>query len=124
MKSAKRVTSALAITALLPLMIGCFGSFGLTKKVYHFNSEFSSEKWPREGIFLLLNFPFVPIYGGAAFLDTIFFNSVEFWTGEKLIADSNTPQARTTQEPAPAASVRPSSAPSGTKPKHSTATHK
>jgi hypothetical protein len=80
---------ALALTGLLPLTGGCFGNFGLVRKVYDFNSTVSEDKTVREAVFLLLNF--VPIYGGSALLDSIFFNTVEFFGGPKLITDSAHP---------------------------------
>jgi hypothetical protein len=84
MRQVPRIGLALGLAAALPLL-GCYGSFGLVRKIYKFNGEVSQDKWAREGVFLLLNF--APVYSGAAFLDSIFFNAVEFWTGETLISD-------------------------------------
>lgn len=89
-----RVVSVLALSAILPLSAGCFGSFPLVKKVYSFNHEVSPDKWMREGVFLLLNIPFVPVYSLSAAVDALFLNSVEFWTGEQLLADDTTREVR------------------------------
>jgi hypothetical protein len=95
MKRMRRIGTGLALLAILPLASACFGSFGLTRKVYGFNSRISQDKWGREGVFLLLNIPFIPVYGLATMFDSLFFNSVEFWTGETLIAaDSERPRNR------------------------------
>ncbi len=77
----------IAIALLLGLVpifsTGCFGKFQLLKKVYKVNEEISQDKWIRWLAFLGLNI--VPIYGIAVFVDVIFANSVEFWTGENPI---------------------------------------
>ncbi len=85
-----RTTAALALAAFLPLTAGCFGSFSLVRKVYDFNGDISSDKWVREGAFLLLNIPFVPVYSLAAAVDALFLNSIEFWGGEQLLAQDET----------------------------------
>lgn len=80
-----RVATALTLAAFLPLSTGCFGNFQLLRKVYGFNEEVDQDRWVQEGVFLLLNIPFIPVYSIAAALDALFFNSVEFWTGEELL---------------------------------------
>ncbi len=84
------VTAALALAIFLPLTTGCFGSFSLVRKVHSFNADISSDKWVREGVFLLLNVPFVPVYSLASAVDALFLNSVEFWTGDYLLAQDTT----------------------------------
>jgi hypothetical protein len=111
--STRRIGYTLAMVALLPLVSGCTGSFGLTRKVYGFNEQAHSDKWAKEGIFVLLCFP----YGMAAVMDAVFFNAVEFWTGEKLIADASRPDREFRDEykqpaPAPALTPAPRTAPS------------
>ncbi len=44
----------------------------------------------REGVFLLLNAPFIPVYALASAVDALFLNSVEFWTGDYLLAQDTT----------------------------------
>ena len=115
MKTGKRIACVVAIVAALATTTGCFGSFGLVKKVYGFNEQVSPNKWGRWGVFMLLNIPFVPVYSIAAGLDAIFFNSVEFWMGESLIADSSTNKNRreaeqSYEDPAAVAPAKPAPA--------------
>ena len=84
-----RATAALALASFLPLT-ACFGSFSLVRKVHSFNADVSSDKWVREGVFLLLNVPYIPVYALASAVDALFLNSVEFWTGEYLLAQATT----------------------------------
>jgi hypothetical protein len=79
----RRWISALAAASLLCSASGCFGSFGLTLTV--------------------------PVYVTAALLDTIFFNSVEFWTGDTLIPVE--PSTAALAEPAPAPAQKTQKAP-------------
>ena len=72
------------LCAFLPGATGCFGSFELTRKVYGFNQRIDQDKWIQWLAFIALNF--VPVYGAATFVDVIFANSVEFWTGQNPIA--------------------------------------
>lgn len=85
-----RIAAVLVLSAFLPLATGCFGSFPLLKKVYSFNKAVNPDKWVQEGVFLLLNIPFVPIYGLASAMDALFLNSVEFWTGEMVVVEDTT----------------------------------
>ena len=91
MQKMNRVYRAVAVVALLGMTTavttGCFGSFQTVQKVYRFNDQVNTEnKWVREGVFLLLNIPFVPVYGIATVLDVVFMNSAEFWTGQNPMA--------------------------------------
>jgi hypothetical protein len=62
---------------------GCYGSFTLTRKLYHWNGEF--EPAVKEGIFLVTGV-ILPIYGIAVFVDAIVLNSIEFWGGQNPLA--------------------------------------
>ena len=84
-----RATAALVLAGFLPLT-ACFGSFSLVRKVHGFNADISSDKWVREGVFLLLNVPYIPVFALASAVDVLFLNSVEFWTGEYLLAQDTT----------------------------------
>ena len=80
----RRIVAAASIAAFLPLATaGCFGRFELTRKVYRFNQEVSPDKWVQWLTFLALNF--IPVYGIAVWVDALFANSVEFWTGTNPI---------------------------------------
>ena len=89
-----RATAALVLASFLPLTTACFGSFSLVRKVHGFNADISSDKWVREGVFLLLNVPYVPVYALASAVDVLFLNSVEFWTGDYLLAQDTSRTVR------------------------------
>ena len=57
---------------------GCYGSFSLVTKAYKWNGTLG-DKWVNEAAFLALNI--IPVYSVASFIDIIFLNSGEFWTG-------------------------------------------
>src|SRR4029077_6949754 len=102
-RSAERAGSVLSALALLGLGTGCFGSFGLVRKVHQFNQNVNQGKWAQEGVCLLLTFPFLPVYGLAASADAVFFNAVEFWTGEQMIVvDSDKSREARDVQPPPA----------------------
>ena len=76
----------LALAAAV-LSTGCYGSFALTKKLYDWNGRCcGTEKGPKSGaawgnevVFLICGI--LPVYGICVFVDSIFLNSIEFWTG-------------------------------------------
>ena len=90
-----RVGVATAVIAgYLPLSTsGCFGTFSLTRKVYDYNEHVSSDKWTRWGVFLLLNI--FPVYAFSTVFDSLFANSVEFWTGENPVTSDASPAVGT-----------------------------
>ena len=82
------------ILALALASGGCFGSFSLTRKLYHWNSTVSSDRWVREFVFIVM--AWVPVYALGTLGDAILFNSIEFWTGNNPINSmtAQTPQTR------------------------------
>ena len=66
---------------LIPLVLcavtlaGCYGPFNLTRRVHHWNGHFHENKWPHQGMFLLM----IPVYGFSFVIDTFIMNSIEFW---------------------------------------------
>ncbi len=76
-----------AIVGVLCLSIfasGCYGPFNMTRRVHHWNGTVSENEWAQEGVYLLLNI--IPVYGIAVFLDSLIFNSIEFWGGENPVS--------------------------------------
>jgi len=71
--------------ALLITLSGCFGSFNLVKKVYKFNEGLGG-KWVQEIGFIVMSV--VPIYSGAAFIDAVILNTIEFWSGKNPVAST------------------------------------
>ena len=79
-----RMIAVGVLCAFLPMTTtGCFGSFRLVKKAYNFNKRIDPDKWVVWFAFLLMGV--VQIYTISVAIDTIFANSVEFWTGENPI---------------------------------------
>lgn len=79
----RRRSLAIFAAALLFTQASCFGSFGLTRSVWKFNRDIGT-KWVQEVLFLAM--VIVPVYGIAAFVDAIVFNTVEFWSGSNPVA--------------------------------------
>ncbi|MBM4337549.1 MAG: DUF3332 family protein [Deltaproteobacteria bacterium] len=80
-----RVITITVLSVFVPLTTtACFGTFPLARKVYRWNASVHSDKWIRWLVFLLINV--IPVYAGAAILDMVFSNSVEFWTGRNPMA--------------------------------------
>ncbi len=71
----------LLLVALLPGMMGCYGTFPITKIVYDFNGKVTDNKVMHSVVFWL--FVIVPVYYIAALGDSLVFNLIEFWTGAK-----------------------------------------
>lgn len=83
MKKTIKNLALLSLTALI--LSSCIGSFQLTNNVKEWNESVGS-KFANEVVFLA--FHIVPVYPVCVFADAVVFNSVEFWTGDRLIASS------------------------------------
>jgi hypothetical protein len=83
MKKLKSITLVALASLFMLLQTGCFGSFGLTRKVYQANSKVG-DKWVNELVFLV--FVVLPVYEIAAFIDVVALNLIEFWTGSNPLA--------------------------------------
>ena len=83
MKKIKSLTLAILVSAFMLMQTGCFGSFGLTKEVYKFNSHLG-EKWVKELAFVALGL--CQVYTVAFVADVVILNSIEFWTGSNPVA--------------------------------------
>lgn len=82
----KRTIKNFALISLAALILSsCIGPFALTNKVKDWNDSIG-DKWVNEIVFLA--FHIVPVYEVCMFADAIVFNSVEFWTGERLVASA------------------------------------
>ena len=79
-----RALAVAVICGFVPMSTAAFfGEFRLIRKVYNFNKSVDPDKWVQWFVFIVLSI--VPIYGLASLIDTLFANSVEFWTGENPI---------------------------------------
>ncbi len=82
--SFRRYVVPIVLAAFIPMAtVGCFGKFQLVKKVYKYNQDISPDKWMQWIAFVVMS---VPVYGLTLAVDTVFANSMEFWTGENPIA--------------------------------------
>jgi hypothetical protein len=84
MKSIRKITFLIVLAVFAISSTGCFGSFGLTKKVYTWNDNVSSSKFVKTIVFWGINI--IPVYGVAGMLDLVIFNLIEFWTGSNPVA--------------------------------------
>ncbi|HSQ41409.1 MAG TPA: DUF3332 family protein [Fibrobacteraceae bacterium] len=76
-----------AIAAVLSLvLVGCYGSFALTKKVYDVNGSITSNKIVHS---VLMIIPGSVIYPLSMTADALILNALEFWTGSNPLADGS-----------------------------------
>lgn len=80
----KFIRNTVMAVSLMGLLIqtGCYGSFELTKKVYDWNGSIE-DKFVRSIVFFALCV--IPVYPLAAFVDAVFLNLIEFWSGSNPI---------------------------------------
>jgi len=83
MKTLTRIVALAVIVAMLFNLVGCYGSFALTKKVYDWNGTIG-DKWVNTIVMWILMW--VPVYNAAGFIDLVVLNTIEFWTGSNPIA--------------------------------------
>lgn len=76
--------SALLLAATI-MFSSCIGSFQLTNKVFKLNKSIGS-KWVNELIFAACCI--LPVYEITLFADAVVLNSIEFWTGKKLLSNN------------------------------------
>ena len=76
--------SALLLAATI-MFSSCIGSFQLTQKVFKLNKSIGS-KWVNELVFAACCI--LPVYEITLFVDAIVFNSIEFWSGKKVLANN------------------------------------
>jgi len=77
-------TSLMAICLIgMLVQTGCYGSFKLVGKVYEWNGSIE-DKFVRSIVFFALCV--IPVYPLAAFVDAVFLNLIEFWSGSNPIS--------------------------------------
>ncbi len=62
---------------------GCYGSFGLAKKVHKWNGEVHDNKFVQWLVFLGLCI--IPVYEISLVVDALVLNTIEFWTGDNPV---------------------------------------
>ena len=75
--------SALFLTLGTVTLSSCIGSFGLTNSVLSWNKRATGNNFVNELIFIVIS----PAYAVCSVADLFVLNSIEFWTGEKVIAE-------------------------------------
>ena len=82
MKKTFKFTALLLASTIM--FSSCLGSFQLTNKVFKLNKSIGS-KWVNELVFAACCI--LPVYEITLFVDAIVFNSIEFWSGKKVLAN-------------------------------------
>lgn len=83
MKKITTIVAVILIAAMSVSLTGCYGSFSLTRKLYTWNGKVG-DKYTNEAVFLALTI--IPVYSVCTFIDAVFLNSIEFWTGKSPMA--------------------------------------
>jgi len=82
----KKLVTLILVATMTLVTVGCYGSFGLTKKVYNLHGTIG-DKWINSLIMFLVGHV---VYGTTAFVDVVFLNAIEFWTGANPVASGDT----------------------------------
>ena len=89
----RRIVSLVAVFALSPLLVNCYGRFPLTRTIYRVNGGIPNGLL-RQIVFWV--FVIVPVYGVAILADAIVLNLIEFWTGADIgVAEATDAEGRT-----------------------------
>lgn len=90
MKTMVKLVTALVLVMFLSVsMVGCYGSFALTKKVYDWNGSLGNKYMVQIAFWIL---SWVPVYSAATTIDVVLLNLIEFWTGSNPMAMNNNEQ--------------------------------
>lgn len=77
-------SGAMLVLAASTLCTSCIGSFSLFNKYANWVSNVTGNKY----LNAIIGFVLSPAYGICLFVDSIVLNTVEFWTGEQLLANA------------------------------------
>ena len=77
------INSVIAVSLGAMTLSSCIGSFGLTNSVLNWNKRATGNKFINELIFIVIS----PAYAVCSVADVLVLNSIEFWTGDKVIAN-------------------------------------
>ena len=77
------VNAVIAVSLGTMTLSSCIGSFCLTNNVLDWNKRATDNKFVNELIFIVIS----PAYAVCSVADLFVLNSIEFWTGEKVIAN-------------------------------------
>lgn len=87
MKKLYRWMALLLIAAQAAALLGCYGTFPLTRLVYRVNGSIGGSGSPagrlvQTAVFWL--FVIFPVYGFASLGDAVIMNVIEFWSGQPI----------------------------------------
>ena len=82
MKKTFKLTALLLAATIM--FSSCIGSFQLTNKVFKINNSIG-DKWVNELVFAACCI--LPVYEITLFFDAVVFNTIEFWSGKKVLAN-------------------------------------
>ena len=77
------VNAVIAVSLGAMTLSSCIGSFCLTNNVLDWNKRATDNKFVNELIFIVIS----PAYAVCSVADLFVLNSIEFWTGEQVIAN-------------------------------------
>ena len=77
------VNAVIAVSLGAMTLSSCIGSFGWTNKVLDWNKGATDNKFINELIFLVIS----PAYAVCSVADLFVLNTIEFWTGDKVVAN-------------------------------------
>lgn len=77
------INAVIAVSLGAMTLSSCIGSFSLTNNVLDWNKRATDNKFVNELIFIVIS----PAYAVCSVADLFVLNSIEFWTGEKVIAN-------------------------------------
>lgn len=86
MKTKTKLMALTGLVAMTTVFSGCFGYFGLTRRLYEWHSDLFGDnlggRFGRTVLFFVLS----PVYSIVGFIDYGILNLIEFWTGENPLA--------------------------------------
>lgn len=83
MKKLRNLILILMLSLICIIQSGCYGEFRLTHNLHRWNGTVGDDL-VNELVFLGLII--IPVYEFSMFLDVVFFNTIEFWSGSNPVA--------------------------------------
>ena len=78
----RRWAVVLLFVVLAPTLAGCYGRFQLSKAVYKFNGDISSDRVVQAAV--MWAFVLLPVYNLATLGDAAVIHVIEYWTGTEI----------------------------------------
>ena len=74
------------LVLLIPFFVGCYGRFALTRGVHSLNGQITDQALVHTAVCWV--FVIFPVYGFAFLIDFFVLNTLEYWTGARLMAQA------------------------------------